>query len=69
MGLVIWFCGRSTRLIKIFKFIGKNEKKTLKNKPIAIRGVLAESTLIGRKKVENLKKIGKRKREGVTNIF
>ena len=54
---------------KIFKFIGKNEKKTLKNKPIAIRGVLAESTLTGRKKVENLKKIGKKKREGVTNIF
>ena len=48
---------------KIFKLIGKTKRITLQNTPITIKGISAVSTLIGRKKVESLKKIGKRKRD------
>ena len=49
---------------KIFKFITKNKKKALKNKHVIISGFRAKSTLGGRKKIEQLKKIGKEKRAG-----
>ena len=48
---------------KIFKLTGKTKRITLQNTPITIKGISAVSTLIGRKKVESLKKIGKRKRD------
>ena len=49
---------------KILKIIYKIKKKSLENKPLVIVGVGSKSTLIGRQKVESLKKIGKEKREG-----
>ena len=49
---------------KIFKFITKNKKKALKKKPAIISGLRAKSTLGGRKKIEQLKKIGKEQRAG-----
>lgn len=53
---------------KVFKLIGSVKKKLPGNKTPVINSVRAGSTLIGRKKVESLKKIGKRKREGNINI-
>ena len=53
---------------KVFKLIGSVKKKLPGNKTSVINRVRAGSTLIGRKKVESLKKIGKRKREGNINI-
>jgi hypothetical protein len=47
---------------KIFNLINITKKKSLKNKTSVINSIGAESTLIGRKKVESLKKIGKNKR-------
>ena len=48
---------------KIFKLIVKPKKKSLKNKDLVINSVGSRSTLMGRKKVEYLKKIGRKKRE------
>ena len=42
----------------------KKKVYELKGRPLAINAVKAYSTLQGRKKVEALKKIGRRKRDG-----
>tara|TARA_B100000780_G_scaffold277497_1_gene248333 strand:+ start:1531 stop:1731 length:201 start_codon:yes stop_codon:yes gene_type:complete len=47
---------------KIFKLISKTKKKILMNKTSAINSVGAISTLIGRRKVMFLKKIGSEKK-------
>ena len=49
---------------KALKFIYKIKEKPLESKPLIIVGIRSKSTLIGRQKVESLKKIGKEKREG-----
>ena len=46
----------------MFKFIAKAKKKPIITRSSVISSVKAQSTLIGRKKVETLKKIGKKKR-------
>jgi len=48
---------------KILKIIYKIKKKSFENNPLVIVDVGSKSTLIGRQKVESLKKIGKEKRE------
>jgi hypothetical protein len=47
---------------KVIKFISKIKRKPLKNHVSTISSLLPKSTLIGRKKIEQLKKIGKNKR-------
>jgi|TARA_B110000881_G_C18440593_1_gene445751 hypothetical protein len=47
----------------VFKLINNIKKKPIKDKPSIINGVRAKSTLVGRAKVDKLKKIGKGKRE------
>ena len=47
---------------KIIILISSLKKKTLKNKQSTINYLHPKSTLIGRKKIEELKKIGKKKR-------
>ena len=53
---------------KILKLISKNKKNSLMNKTLAINSVGARSTLIGRRKVMSLKKIGSEKNK-VQNLF
>ena len=48
---------------KLFKLINIERKKPLKNKNPVINFVTAKSTLIGRKKIQSLKKFGRSKRE------
>ena len=47
---------------KVFKFI--QNKKFLKNRVTVIKGLHPTSTLIGKKRILQLKKIGKEKRVG-----
>ena len=49
---------------KVLKFIDKIKQQP-RNKLSVIVGVKSESTLIGRQKILSLKKIGKKKREGI----
>ena len=51
-------------LKKIFKIIKKSKSKDMKDKFLVINRLRPKSTLTGRKKIEELKKIGKEKREG-----
>ena len=47
---------------KIFKFINKSKKKTLKNKTLVISNKRAQHNQIEREKAEALKKMGQNKR-------
>jgi len=48
---------------KIFKLINKTKQDSFQNKGSAINSVRAKSTVVGRNKVESLKKIGREKRK------
>ena len=59
---------KKSRQLMIFKLIRKR-KVILDNKLSAINRLLPKSTLVGRKKVNELKKIGKEKRDDKKRHF